>query len=328
MDPFLLVKLLLLSCNLDEEANQHFLTRSLRKTTACWFLNGAGLVVVGKAAVGGWLSPTLPWASSGQPSPTLFWAQSPPQSFSFLSLQTICLHSRGPGICLSRPCMHLLSRPPLMKLAQDPSPPAGCQHSPFAVPLALASALPPSNPPHSSPREPPAMHICSWGAPALSVLLRMKPSRPGIASKHPRCSTSQPRLPLPPPGHPGKPAACSVGSTLRRPPMPFPRPGEDFFQSLSLSQTFFSLNQHFLLFLDLPGRHPSSWASLSLDTGVSCPSHAPLLPHHGPASPAGHTCLHAHRAPRQSRVLAFLAGPTELLGGTQARSMRAGYTGE
>lgn len=55
MDPFLLVKLLLLSCNLDEEANQHFLTRSLRKATACWFLSGAGLVVVGKAAVGGQL---------------------------------------------------------------------------------------------------------------------------------------------------------------------------------------------------------------------------------------------------------------------------------
>ena len=36
MDPFLLVKLLLLSCNLDEEGNQHFVTEKPEESQKLW----------------------------------------------------------------------------------------------------------------------------------------------------------------------------------------------------------------------------------------------------------------------------------------------------
>ena len=91
MDPFLSVKLLLLSCNLDEEGNQHFVTRSLRKAMVCWFLNGAGC----------WwwerLSPTLPWASSGQPVQLCSGFKGLLKASPFSLLHTVCLSPVGPA---------------------------------------------------------------------------------------------------------------------------------------------------------------------------------------------------------------------------------------
>lgn len=134
MDPFLLVKLLLLSCNLDEEANQHFLTRSLRKATACWFLNGAGLVVVGKAAVRGQL-----WAA--RPN---FVLGSKPSSKFLLSVFANDLSLFPWARHLSVQAVHAS---PLQATPDEAGPrpitSSRCQHRPFAVPWALASALPP-----------------------------------------------------------------------------------------------------------------------------------------------------------------------------------------
>lgn len=49
MDPFLLVKLLLLSCNLDEEGNQHFVTEKPEESQGVLVSEWCWLVVVGKA---------------------------------------------------------------------------------------------------------------------------------------------------------------------------------------------------------------------------------------------------------------------------------------
>lgn len=319
MDPFLLVKLLLLSCNLDEEANQHFLTRSLRKATACWFLNGAGLVVVGKAAVRGQL-----WAAR----PNFVLGSKPSSKFLLfvfandLSLFPWARH-------LSVQAVHAS---PLQATPDEagPRPITSSRMSAQTLCCALGLGL------SLAPLQPSAQQ--TWGASCNAHLLLAgssalcAPPHEALAPWHSLHGPKMLHLPASsPPSAPWTPrqTCCLLcREHMRRPPMPFPLPGEDFFQALPLSQTFFSLNQYFLLFLDLPGGHSSGWASLSLDTGVSCSSHAPLLPNHGPASPAGHTCLHAHRAPRQSRVLAFLACPTELLGGMQPPSMRARYTGE
>ena len=185
----------------------------------CWFLNGAGC----------WwwerLSPTLPWASSGQPCSTLFWVQRPPQSFSFLSFAYSLSESCGPCICLSRPCISSSGHP------QWSWPRTHCLQPDVskAPSWPLSSALPSFN---SSPQQ-------SWRA-SYNVHPLLGTSRAPCASQDealtpwhslkapvalhllassPLCSTLAPK----------QTSARPVKSTWRHPQMLLSLPGKDFF---------------------------------------------------------------------------------------------------
>ena len=214
MDPFLSVKLLLLSCNLDEEGNQHFVTRSRRKAMVCWFLNGAGW----------WwwerLSPTLPWASSGQPRSTSFWVQRLLKASPFSLLHTVCL---SPTFVCPGHASPLLATPD----EAGPGPIISSRMS--AKSLTGLWALLSSNPsPQQSLRASCNVHLllrtsrvlCTSQDEALTPWHRLKaPMTFHLPASSPFCSTLTPK----------QTSARPVESIRRHPQTLLSLPGKDFF---------------------------------------------------------------------------------------------------
>lgn len=206
----------MLSCNLEEEGNKHFLTRSLGKDSNLGRVLGSEWCQAGGGKGGSpthQLSPTRHWASSRQPQLTSRWTPRPPQSFSSLSFaSTLSLGPVGPSSVCPRCASHPHPRP--MKLAQDPC---------FQLDVS-----PPPTSPHSS----------LWSLLQHNLLVRASsaPCTPQHEALTPWHSLGAPDAPPPSPPSPflfqatSRQTQCSrqTQDMERCPQMPFPLPGKSF----------------------------------------------------------------------------------------------------